>query len=115
LSAGGDRPCNRRRFPSFRNVISGNGDAGVGIDVPYVAVGGNFIGTDSTGMAALGNGTGVVINGGYRITIGRPGGGHASGVAHLGSGVLTAFDFLTATATGLDGTSAFSGSVMVGP
>ncbi|NQT27134.1 right-handed parallel beta-helix repeat-containing protein, partial [candidate division KSB1 bacterium] len=47
-----------------RNVISGNGSAGILIDgAGYNEVYGNYIGTDQTGMAALPNeGSGVKIN-----------------------------------------------------
>jgi hypothetical protein len=56
-----------------RNIISGNGQNGVALnDVSYVVVEGNYIGTDVTGMKALGNGAdGVLVHAGaYNCTIG---------------------------------------------
>jgi hypothetical protein len=43
-----------------RNVIAGN-SVGVDVNAPFVSISGNYIGTDATGEAALGNGTGVAI------------------------------------------------------
>jgi hypothetical protein len=53
-----------------RNVISGNGDEGVwiaGEGTEYNVVAGNYIGTDATGLGALGNGFGVEW--GYGVAI----------------------------------------------
>jgi hypothetical protein len=49
--------------PSQRNVISGNLSAGVliGVGASETVVAGNYIGTDSSGMAALG--AGILISG----------------------------------------------------
>lgn len=48
-----------------RNIISGNVGAGVGLEHgEHNIVAGNFIGTDATGLQALGNGTGVSAGGG---------------------------------------------------
>ncbi|MGB3906082.1 MAG: hypothetical protein WBB22_14315 [Anaerolineae bacterium] len=49
--------------PGERNVISGNGNNGAVIDrATYNTIGGNYIGTDATGTAAVGNGNiGVVL------------------------------------------------------
>ncbi len=45
------------------NIISGNSDFGIRIDSPANVIYGNYIGTDSTGTADLGNGThGILIN-----------------------------------------------------
>jgi len=55
------------------NIISGNTGAGVGLvaDATGELVEGNLIGTDITGSNPLGNGTGVLIDGGsYNNTIG---------------------------------------------
>jgi titin len=52
-------------FASARNVISGNGNHGIVVSDSNV-VKGNFIGTDASGSAALGNaGYGVVVMNGY--------------------------------------------------
>lgn len=54
-----------------RNVISGNGGAGILILSDNTQVKGNFLGTDTSGNSALGNGaSGVLINGGDNNTIG---------------------------------------------
>jgi CSLREA domain-containing protein len=47
--------------PGARNIISGNAGAGVTLHAGGNMVEGNFIGTDATGTAALGNGVGVVV------------------------------------------------------
>ncbi len=49
-----------------RNVISGNKGAGIGLlaDATDELIEGNFIGTDITGSNPLGNGTGILIDGG---------------------------------------------------
>jgi parallel beta-helix repeat protein len=69
-----------------RNIISGNGGRGVEIDLTASTgnqVQGNFIGTDITGAAALGNGSFGVILG---ITTGNLIGGTASGAGNVISG-----------------------------
>lgn len=51
----------------WRNVISGNTNYGIhltGSSVTIVLIQGNYIGTDNTGNAALGNGVGIFIDGG---------------------------------------------------
>jgi len=54
-----------------RNVISGNGGAGMIILSDMTQVQGNFVGTNQSGTAALGNGaSGILINGGDNNTIG---------------------------------------------
>ncbi len=65
-----------------RNVISGNGSDGVGLHdstTQFNVVAGNYIGTDATGMRALGNsGNGVVFtNGAGHTRIGTNGDGIA--------------------------------------
>ena len=49
-----------------RNIISANTIAGIGLydDTTGTLIEGNFIGTDKTGANPLGNGTGVLIDGG---------------------------------------------------
>ena len=49
--------------PGARNVISGNTGAGVVLNGPGTFAQGNFIGTDITGISALGNGGAGVSNG----------------------------------------------------
>jgi hypothetical protein len=72
-----------------RNVISSNTAGGVRSSVRVNAVDGNFIGTDVTGQAALGNGgPGVLIDGAWRNTIGRPGGGLNVISGNGGDGIL---------------------------
>ena len=45
------------------NIISGNADFGIRVDSPGNVISGNYIGTDYTGTADLGNGTyGILIN-----------------------------------------------------
>ena len=54
-----------------RNVVSGNGGAGLLILSNNTQVNGNFFGTNISGDAALGNGaSGILINGGDNNTIG---------------------------------------------
>jgi titin len=72
-----------------RNLISGNATAGVaiaGIGTSANLVAGNFIGTDTSGKAALANGTGVLISGGTATIIG----GTTAGAGNLISGNTTA-------------------------
>jgi hypothetical protein len=53
------------------NLVSGNGDAGIVLTAGGNLVQGNFIGTDGTGMAALGNhGDGIDVNNAAGNTIG---------------------------------------------
>src|SRR5204862_8091422 len=57
--------------PSDRNVISGHaGGTGVDISVSDVSVEGNYIGTDRSGSAALGNQVGIQITDGSGNFIG---------------------------------------------
>ncbi len=66
-----------------RNVISGNTGYGVVIHGGSAnVVAGNFIGTDISGMASLGNSTGVVVSGATNNTVG----GATSGAGNVISG-----------------------------
>jgi titin len=68
--------------PAARNLISGNLDSGIAVQsTPNLQVQGNFIGTDITGTAPLGNGMGVFLFGdGSNV------GGTAAGAGNLISG-----------------------------
>jgi hypothetical protein len=68
---------------SSSNVISGNGADGILISVPGVKVQGNLVGTNQTGVAAIGNGSaGVAVdNGGFALI-----GGSKTQYANLISG-----------------------------
>ena len=75
------------RTPAARNLISGNDNLGVvlvGAGTSHNLVQGNFIGTDVTGTASLGNANSVVrlIGGTHHNTIG----GNAPGTGNLISG-----------------------------
>lgn len=71
---------------SARNVISGNGFAGItlyGSSVTNAAISGNYIGTDKNGTAAIANNVGVEITGaGPSVTVG----GTTAGAGNLISG-----------------------------
>jgi hypothetical protein len=68
----------------FSNLISGNGDYGIELDGSSNVAAGNWIGTDSTGTAKLGNASdGVLVQGG-KNTIG--GNAPAGGFSNLISG-----------------------------
>lgn len=64
--------------PTHRNLISGNSGGGVAIfengsvAATNVRIVGNYIGTDRNGTADLGNGTGVLLNGGRDNRVGGP-------------------------------------------
>jgi CSLREA domain-containing protein len=92
ITIGGDNP-------SYRNVISGNRSAGIVIDEDSeaVIVSGNYIGTDISGLAALGNdGSGMVVSGAdHRI------GNSLSGSQNLISGNGGAGITVIAPATGI--------------
>src|SRR5205823_5815016 len=66
-----------------RNVISGNGTNGIEVrGLATTVVQGNYIGTDAAGAVALGNGTGILLNG----SSASPVGGTASGARNVISG-----------------------------
>ena len=81
-----------------RNTISGNSQDGVLIGYPYVGSGniveGNYIGTDATGTAALGNGAGVIVADSNNIIGGlTPIPGTGAGNVISGNGVGIGFNF----------------------
>jgi titin len=53
-----------------RNLISGNSEYALSVAASMTLVQGNYIGTDSTGIAPLGNGSGVIITGGSNTAVG---------------------------------------------
>jgi hypothetical protein len=66
-----DAPNNRigGTTPAARNIISGNGDMGIEIQIPGSVgntIQGNYIGTDATGTAALGNNDHGIFTGSAR-------------------------------------------------
>lgn len=81
------------------NLISGNRSAGIefftsgnptaAIPSPYLRVQGNYIGTDIAGIAAIPNGTGVILHSNTRnVSIGGTGAGQRNVISgNLGSGV----------------------------
>jgi CSLREA domain-containing protein len=81
-----------------RNIISGNGSSGIKIQDKSSApaavahdttVQGNYIGTDVTGTAGLGNVAGISISGGYSHTIGGTTSGAGNVIAgNSGHGLL---------------------------
>jgi len=73
-----------------RNVISGNGEAGVLVDATSSnVVEGNYIGTDSTGTKPVANGTGVgIVGGAAGNTIGGPAAGARNVISGNGVGVV---------------------------
>jgi titin len=111
---GGDRVIGR-------NVISGNAKTGVsmfGLAASNNTVAGNFIGTDSTGTAALGNFTGITLTNAPRNLLGTtaPLGGNVisgnvnSGVDVLGSGATGNRFFGNFIGTDTSGTAAIPNS-----
>lgn len=76
--------------PLDRNVISGNQNAGIQIDFTNdTVVLGNFIGTNVTGDAAVGNGLGLLLIESHRSVVGAPGPGEGNVISgNHGSGLL---------------------------
>ena len=74
--------------PAARNIISGNKNYGLHLDGPvgegsdYEVIEGNYIGTDDTGLAAVGNGEGILIGSLSDSTIG----GTVAGAGNVISG-----------------------------
>ncbi|PYJ88382.1 MAG: hypothetical protein DME70_04150, partial [Verrucomicrobia bacterium] len=66
--------------PAARNVISGN-NSGIEIQHSAAVIAGNYIGTDATGMRAVGNGTGIAVAASDAVV-----GGTSAGVGNLISG-----------------------------
>jgi titin len=94
-----------------RNVVSGNTLVGIEVDTLNNQVQGNYVGTDVTGSAALGNGTwGIVVGGGSNEVIGGTAVGAGNVVSGNGvagivipngiSGITVAGNFIGTDATG---------------
>jgi hypothetical protein len=75
------------------NVIAGQGNAGIRLEVSSSVIRGNFIGTDATATLALGNpGGGIYVrDGAGDVTIGGTGPGEANVIAHNGRMGLLSF------------------------
>jgi uncharacterized protein (TIGR03437 family) len=71
LGGGSDRPFIGGTTAGERNVISGNPYGGITVGTAdYAFIGGNYVGTDASGLTALGNEQGgVVINQGTHIIV----------------------------------------------
>jgi hypothetical protein len=104
--------------PGARNLISGNGLFGITGDAfDDNDIQGNYIGTDATGTAALGNGfAGIVVPGGTGNTIGGPAAGSDNVISgngrvgvlltHPGEGSSAALNQVLGNAIGTDATRA---------
>lgn len=99
-----------------RNVISGNGNAGVqlfGVGTSGNLVQGNYLGTDASGAAALGNTFGVAIqNGATNNTVGGTAAGAGNVIAFNLRGVIvqSAAGVAAPTGNAILGNSIFSNS-----
>ncbi len=95
-----------------RNLISGNGRSGVEFDVSqFAVVGGNLIGTDKSGTAALGNdGNGVIMSDrSFNLTVGGPTPSTANTIAFNGAdGVGAPADASSVDDNSILGNSIFS-------
>jgi titin len=97
-----------------RNVISGNSGDGVYVGAGGMVIQGNYIGTDISGMTALGNGIGVVIAGGINGTVGGivPGAGNLISGNNIGiQGGVIQGNLIGTDATG---THALGNSIGIG-
>jgi CSLREA domain-containing protein len=73
--------------PAQRNVLSGNGGAGLWVDGGVVAVTGNYVGTNAAGTAAVGNGRwGVVLQAGNGHRVGGSAGGEGNVISGNAAG-----------------------------
>jgi hypothetical protein len=90
-----------------RNVVSGNDDEGIDIDpgVTGVVIKGNYIGTDATGTAAIGNGTALPSSYGGIIAegTGTQIGGSLPGEGNLVSGNYNGGIYLPGTGNIIEG------------
>ena len=83
-----------------RNIISGNGSAGIGLGVDMVGASilGNYVGTDITGTTAFGNtGDGISVNTSSNTAIGD---GTAAGRNIVSGNGVSGIGIYSATATG---------------
>ncbi|MHB9032025.1 MAG: right-handed parallel beta-helix repeat-containing protein [Anaerolineae bacterium] len=78
---------------ALRNVISGNSGSGIivaGSQVSATVISGNYIGTSASGLAAVPNGTGIVLAGGHDTIIGGSTPGEGNIIAgNTGSGIVS--------------------------
>ncbi len=94
--------------PGARNIISGNAVNGISGGARNVLIQGNFIGTDVTGTANLGNSlSGVEIDGSDDTTVGGIGAGEGNLIAFNGVGN-------SSNGSGVRVTSVSSGGVVSG-
>jgi hypothetical protein len=85
----GDRPnVIGGTTPADRNIISGNTFYGVDLDALDDRVLGNYIGTDITGTAALGNGEGIYATGQGTYTVGGTAPGAGNVISGNGEGLF---------------------------
>jgi hypothetical protein len=109
--------------PEDRNIISGNTHFGIDIDNGNL-IQGNYVGTDRSGIYAVGNGTGIVVDsnntiGGLTATIGAGAGNLISG-NNVGNGIglrnqnLVEGNLIGTDATGLAALGNGSGIGVVG-
>ncbi len=92
----GFRPIIGGVEPAARNVISGNSDGVTKLGAnnpPTTVVAGNYIGTDATGMRAVGNkGSGILI-GGTDVVVGGTAAGAGNVISGNGTGITLGDEF----------------------
>lgn len=76
--------------PAARNVISGN-NAGIQIHYPATVIVGNYVGTDATGVRAVGNGTGVAVAA-SDVVVGGPSAGEGNLISGNEGGIQLGYE-----------------------